>query len=105
MWWRSKVHDELTSHGRAEIEPIFTRPRITPWQQHTAGKYKLQIIAHEAMLQRGLLPDFSPAVIAETNQITQAAVASDAAVRDLRSLLWASIDNDDSADLDQLSVA
>src|SRR5882672_7350953 len=69
------------------------------------GKGQLQSIAHEAMLQRGLLPDFSPAVIAETNRITQAAAASGAAIRDLRGLLWASIDNDDSRDLDQLSVA
>src|ERR1700680_2916866 len=72
---------------------------------HRPGKDELQSIAHEAMLQRGLLPDFSPAVIAETNQITKAAAASGAAIRDLRGLLWASIDNDDSRDLDQLSVA
>src|ERR1700720_2267694 len=72
---------------------------------HGTGKDELQSIAHEAMLQRGLLPDFSPAVIAETDQITQAAAASGAAIRDLRALLWASIDNDDSGDLDQLSVA
>ena len=72
---------------------------------HRTGQDELQSIAHEAMLQRGLLPDFSPAVIAQTNQITQAATASDAAIRDLRGLLWASIDNDDSRDLDQLSVA
>ena len=72
---------------------------------HRPGKDELQSIAHEAMLQRGLLPDFSAAVIAETNRITQAAAASGAAIRDLRGLLWASIDNDDSRDLDQLSVA
>jgi exoribonuclease-2 len=70
-----------------------------------SGKAQLQRIAHEAMLQRGLLPDFSPAVMAETNRMTRAAAASGAAIRDLRGLLWASIDNDDSADLDQLSVA
>jgi VacB/RNase II family 3'-5' exoribonuclease len=69
------------------------------------GKDELRNIAHEAMRQRGLLPDFSPAVIAETNQIAQAAAASGVAIRDLRGLLWASIDNDDSRDLDQLSVA
>jgi VacB/RNase II family 3'-5' exoribonuclease len=72
---------------------------------HRPGKDELKSIAREAMLKRGLLPDFSPAVIAETNQITQAAATSGAAIRDLRGLLWASIDNDDSADLDQLSVA
>src|ERR1700694_2927089 len=72
---------------------------------HRPGKDELKSIAREAILQRGRPPDFSPAVIAETNQITQAAAASGAAIRDLRGLLWASIDNDDSADLDQLSVA
>jgi VacB/RNase II family 3'-5' exoribonuclease len=65
----------------------------------------LQSIAYHAMLQRGLLPDFSPAVVAETNQLAQAVAASGDATRDLRGLLWASIDNDDSRDLDQLSVA
>jgi VacB/RNase II family 3'-5' exoribonuclease len=69
------------------------------------GKDLLQGIAHDAMLQGGLLPDFSPAVMAETNQLTQAARSSSAAARDLQGLLWASIDNDDSRDLDQLSVA
>jgi exoribonuclease-2 len=54
------------------------------------------------MLQRGLLPDFSPAVDAEVDAIERA--ATDSAVRDLRHLLWASIDNDDSRDLDQLTV-
>src|SRR5258708_7460107 len=72
---------------------------------HGSGKDQLQVIAHAVMLQRGLLPDFSPAVIAEANRITRPAIASDAAIRDLRALLWASIDNDDSRDLDQLSVA
>ena len=57
------------------------------------------------MLQRGLLPDFGTAVIAETDSIRAAAPASDTRMKDQRNLLWASIDNDDSRDLDQLSVA
>ncbi|MEO8654083.1 MAG: RNB domain-containing ribonuclease [Ramlibacter sp.] len=57
------------------------------------GRDQLRSIAHAAMLQRGLLPDFS------------AAEPADPAIRDLRALLWASIDNDDSRDLDQLTVA
>ena len=69
------------------------------------GKDELRIIAREAMLQHGLLPDFSSATVAQANQITQAAAASGPGIRDLRGLLWASIDNDDSRDLDQLSVA
>ena len=66
----------------------------------------LQRIAHRAMLERGLLPDFSAAAIAELGTIHTPAVAkSGEPVRDLRDLLWASIDNDDSLDLDQLAVA
>jgi VacB/RNase II family 3'-5' exoribonuclease len=66
---------------------------------------RLKNLARQAMLQRGLLPDFSGAALAESNAIAGAATAAGASFRDLRSLLWASIDNDDSRDLDQLSVA
>ncbi len=65
----------------------------------------LHEIAHRVMLERGLLPDFSPEVLAELNRITSPAKADGQPVRDLRNLLWASIDNDDSRDLDQLTVA
>jgi len=57
------------------------------------------------MIDRGLLPDFSPAVVAETAGLAAPAVGRDSSVRDLRGLLWVSIDNDDSRDLDQLSFA
>lgn len=57
------------------------------------------------MVQRGLLPDFSTAAVAEADTLSGPAKATGPSVRDLRSLLWASIDNDDSRDLDQLSVA
>jgi VacB/RNase II family 3'-5' exoribonuclease len=51
------------------------------------------------------LPDFAPAALSELKAIAGAAVEVGPTIRDLRSLLWASIDNDDSRDLDQLSVA
>jgi VacB/RNase II family 3'-5' exoribonuclease len=57
------------------------------------------------MLQRGLLPDFSAEVVAETSSIANAAAASNPSLKDLRGSLWCSIDNDDSLDLDQLTVA
>jgi VacB/RNase II family 3'-5' exoribonuclease len=57
------------------------------------------------MIQRGLLPEFSPAALAETSALARAASEASASIRDLRGLPWASIDNDDSRDLDQLSVA
>jgi VacB/RNase II family 3'-5' exoribonuclease len=74
-------------------------------QTPKAGRNQLRELARRAMLARGLLPDFSPSAVAEANAITMAATAPDGSARDLRGLLWASIDNDDSRDLDQLSVA
>ena len=56
------------------------------------------------MLERGLEPDFSPKAWQELVAIQKPAAASEG-VRDQRDLLWASIDNDDSRDLDQLTVA
>src|SRR5688572_29290906 len=64
----------------------------------------LQEIAHKAMLERGLLPDFSSAVLAEVNRL-QGSIVESANIRDMRDLLWCSIDNDESRDLDQLTVA
>ena len=57
------------------------------------------------MLERGLLPDFSSEVLAELGRLQHPATFEGNTIRDLRQLLWASIDNDDSRDLDQLSVA
>jgi len=57
------------------------------------------------MVERGLEADFSPAARAETDALSGPAHEDGPGVRDLRSLLWCSIDNDDSRDLDQLSVA
>src|ERR1700722_19199770 len=74
-------------------------------QTTAPSRSQLRSIARRAMLQRGLLPDFSGEVVAEIGSITKAASASDPSLKDLRRLLWASIDNDDSLDLDQLSVA
>ena len=65
----------------------------------------LRRIARRAMQERGLLPDFSPAALAELEAIGQPASIADAGTRDLRDLIWCSIDNDDSRDLDQLTVA
>ncbi len=57
------------------------------------------------MTERGLEADFSPAAKAETEAFTGPAREPGPSVRDLRGLPWCSIDNDDSRDLDQLSVA
>ncbi|MGZ6316539.1 MAG: RNB domain-containing ribonuclease, partial [Anaerolineales bacterium] len=65
--------------------------------QHQRGL--LQRIARRVMFERGLLPDFSPAALAELGKMSEQEPAGDAPVLDLRKLLWASIDNDDSRDL------
>jgi VacB/RNase II family 3'-5' exoribonuclease len=65
----------------------------------------LENIARRVMMERGLSPDFPRAAIAEVDLLSQRPPAIDGSARDLRELLWCSIDNDDSRDLDQLSVA
>lgn len=65
----------------------------------------LQGIAHRAMLERGLSPEFPPQALAELDGIAGPATQIDKSTRDLRNLHWCSIDNDDSRDLDQLTVA
>ena len=56
------------------------------------------------MIDRGLEPDFPVAAQKELAAIGGPAKPTDN-IRDQRNLLWASIDNDDSRDLDQLTVA
>jgi len=72
-----------------------------------AGRQRstLRRIARRAMIERGLLPDFSHAALAELDGIRATAAGSSVWPRDMRNLPWASIDNDDSRDLDQLTVA
>lgn len=65
----------------------------------------LQRIARRVMLERGLLPDFSAEALTELGRIQPLAATDGDQARDLRHLLWASIDNDDSRDLDQITVA
>jgi len=65
----------------------------------------LKGIAHRAMLEHGLEPDLPAAAAAQLRAISAPAMEHGAQIRDQRALLWCSIDNDDSRDLDQLSVA
>jgi VacB/RNase II family 3'-5' exoribonuclease len=67
----------------------------------------LKAIARQVMQERGFEPDFPPEV---QNQLADISthppqLAPSPAVLDLRNLLWSSIDNDTSKDLDQIEVA
>jgi hypothetical protein len=62
-------------------------------------------IARRAMKERGFLTDFSRSALNELEKMQQVDWGAESPVKDLRQLLWASIDNDHSLDLDQLTVA
>src|SRR5689334_17619419 len=64
----------------------------------------LQRLAADAMRERGFEPEFPAAAAAQAESASARTAMTDGR-RDLRHLLWCSIDNDDSRDLDQLSVA
>ncbi|HTO70878.1 MAG TPA: RNB domain-containing ribonuclease [Myxococcota bacterium] len=84
------------------------REHAGPPQGQHSGKPDLRGIARRAMTDRALLPDFSGAALIQVARLTEAdasAAAGERGLRDLRDRLWLSIDNDDSLDLDQLSVA
>jgi VacB/RNase II family 3'-5' exoribonuclease len=67
----------------------------------------LQVIARQVMQSHGFQPDFGPEVTKQLADLKAhpPQVAPGGAIRDLRNLLWSSIDNDTSRDLDQIEVA
>jgi exoribonuclease-2 len=73
-----------------------TSPRQTP---------SLRNAAAAAMRKNGFEPDFSPAVMREVGSLDRADPRPSPDLRDLRALLWSSIDNRESRDLDQIEVA
>src|SRR5439155_24579528 len=64
----------------------------------------LRAVARQAMIDEGFNPDPDPAVLAERQNIGKQPDAG-APLRDLYGLLWSSIDNDDTRDLDHAEVA
>jgi len=86
-----------TPSGYGRLEPVMNTPQ--------PNMPSLLSIARRCMIDNGLQPDFGDAANRQRDSITQAATSADADVRDLRGLPWCSIDNDNSLDLDQLSVA
>ena len=72
---------------------------------HSHQRSDLVRIAIHAMSERGLQPEFSAAVERQLAGITGTGHDADPAIHDLTSLLWCSIDNDDSMDLDQITAS
>ena len=73
----------------------------------TQPVFDLRAAAHQEMLAEGFQPDFPPGRRSSKSRRWRRGKAPATAdgVRDLRSLLWSSIDNDTSRDLDQAEVA
>jgi exoribonuclease-2 len=71
---------------------------------HHHHRSDLVRIATRVMVERGLEPEFSARVEQQLVSITGPANETGAQIHDLTALLWCSIDNDDSLDLDQLTV-
>ncbi len=72
----------------------------------TNASFDLKTRARQAMLEAGFQPDFPPEVGREVQELTQRPLSQGGLpARDLRSLLWSSIDNDTSRDLDQVECA
>ena len=57
------------------------------------------------MRERGLEPEFPPAALAQAETLADPALRPPAGLRDLTAWPWCSIDNDDTRDIDQLTVS
>jgi VacB/RNase II family 3'-5' exoribonuclease len=72
-----------------------------------SGSPDLVKIAHQTMVEAGFVPDTPPPVLAELRSLesTPQTAQANSSTRDLRSLLWSSIDDRKSRDLDQVEYA
>ena len=72
---------------------------------HPHQKEELADLAVAAMRERGLEPEFPKPAIEQLKTIDGPSAEDGAGIVDMTGLLWCSIDNDDSRDLDQLTVS
>ncbi len=93
---------------RAPRPPAVVSSRSAPGNDSETYNDRLRLarIARTAMLDQGLSIALEPGALEELQHLPlpQAARKGVADIRDLRDLPWVSIDNDDSRDLDQVTV-
>jgi exoribonuclease-2 len=100
----TRALQKVSSGGTAPVERI-RRLEGRNCRLNNRHDVDLAELARLAMLDRGLEPEFPPDALRQVESLRGPAEEADPAIRDLRALAWASIDNDDSRDLDQLTVA
>lgn len=66
---------------------------------------ELRKIAEQTMRENGFQTNFSAQISNELYSLKHKKLSNDSTIRDLRGLLWSSIDNDSSRDLDQIEFA
>jgi exoribonuclease II len=76
-------------------------------ENDSLSHFDLRALARQIMIEAGFAPDMPPAAAAEVQALDDSRpnAAADSQIRDLRSLLWSSIDNKESRDLDQVEYA
>lgn len=79
--------------------------RTPPPQMRRRHTPDLYAVARAAVTEAGFEPDFPADVAGELDELVRAGAAPGPEVLDLRGLLWSSIDNRESRDLDQVEYA
>jgi exoribonuclease R len=67
--------------------------------------FDLVAAARRSMTERGFTPDYPPQVLQELAALQADPPKTNPAAEDLQHLLWSSIDNDTSRDLDQIEYS
>ena len=67
--------------------------------------FDLVAAARRSMTERGFAPDYPPQVLEEVAALQAHPPKTDPTAQDLQPLLWSSIDNDTSRDLDQIEYS
>src|SRR5947207_8611909 len=105
-WWCWRVVVLMTSFLHLCQRFGYTPLLLMPKQNSHPHSIDLLAIAHQTMIEAGFVPDFSAAVKIEVDSLARKPRELSApGGRDLRALLWSSIDDSKSRDLDQIEYA
>lgn len=97
---QSEASPEQAAPARVESKAAESKP-----EEEGVPLGDLRQLAARAMTERGLATDFSAASLEQVQKMGGPPPISGPGVKDLRHLAWASIDNDDTKDIDQLAFA